>query len=188
MILTSDLDIRQATIKLRPADDADRHAIHQLYLSAFAEDERTDVAAVALELLGDEAVGGNLTLVALVDQRIIGHVSFSPVAINGISGRAFILAPLAVDPGFQGQGIGCRLVQEGLAKLSEAGIDQVFVYGDPAYYGRFGFHAAPAEPFAPPQQLEYPFGWQLLNLGASPVDLKGGQLTVVAPLNKPCLW
>ena len=72
---------------------------------------------------------------------ILGHIAFSRVELAGTAGGVG-LAPVAVVPASQRQGIGARLVREGLHACRQAGYAFAVVLGDPAYYGRFGF--APA--------------------------------------------
>ena len=55
--------------------------------------------------------------------------------------KASILAPLAVHPEHQQKKVGSRLIESGLEKLKEAWGNIVFVYGDPEFYGKFGFDA-----------------------------------------------
>ncbi|MDF3038580.1 MAG: hypothetical protein K0Q71_1286 [Thermomicrobiales bacterium] len=82
-------------------------------------------------------------LVAEVDGRVVGHVLFSRLPIETARGviQAAALAPLAVLPARQGQGVGTTLVRAGLARCRERRISAVVVLGDPGYYGRFGFRA-----------------------------------------------
>ena len=84
-----------------------------------------------------------LSLVAVDDYRIVGHVLFSRSTITapGAVLGAIALAPLAVLPDKQGRGIGSALVEHGLAECRRASERAVIVLGDPAYYGRFGFSA-----------------------------------------------
>lgn len=103
----------------------------------------------------------SVSLVAVRDGRLVGHVAFSPVAI-GAGGEGWHgLAPLAVWPGCQRQGIGAALVRAGLDALRRAGARGCVVLGEPAYYARFGFGAAGdiVFPQAPPDALmALPFG------------------------------
>ena len=73
-----------------------------------------------------------------------GHIFFSPAVIEGdrgsIAGTG--LAPLAVLPGYQRQGIGSELVQAGIAKITERGCPFIIVIGHSEYYPRFGFEPA----------------------------------------------
>lgn len=103
----------------------------------------------------------SVSLVAVRDGRLVGHVAFSPVAI-GAGGEGWHgLAPLAVWPGCQRQGIGAALVRAGLDALRRAGARGCVVLGEPAYYARFGFGPAGdiVFPQAPPDALmALPFG------------------------------
>jgi putative acetyltransferase len=65
------------------------------------------------------------------------------------------LAPVAVLPERQRQGVGSALVEAGLAEARAAGIDIVFLLGEPEYYGRFGFEPLVAQPFASPYAGPY---------------------------------
>jgi putative acetyltransferase len=82
-----------------------------------------------------------ISLVAEDDGLIVGHIFFSPVAIQskgaGLTGVG--LAPLAVIPERQNQGIGSMLVGHGLRRCREEGHPYVVVLGHPDYYPRFGF-------------------------------------------------
>jgi putative acetyltransferase len=82
-----------------------------------------------------------LSLVAVVDGEIVGHILFSPVKIEG-DGRTIKgmgLAPMAVLPEHQRRGIGSALVREGVSRLDQRGCPFVIVLGHPQYYPRFGF-------------------------------------------------
>ncbi len=85
-----------------------------------------------------------ISLVAISDGRLAGHVLFSPLTLLPARPRlrGLGLAPLAVAPEFQRQGIGSQLVLRGLEVCREATYDFVAILGDPQYYGRFGFRPA----------------------------------------------
>ena len=88
--------------------------------------------------------------VALRGEQIVGHVFVSPVTIEGDGPAAPAcggLAPLAVLPAEQGRGVGSALVRAALAGAREIGWPAVFLLGDPAYYGRFGFGLAAPDGF-----------------------------------------
>jgi len=99
-----------------------------------------------------------LSLVAIESDRLVGHILFSEIAIAISRGdvTALALAPLAVLPQFQNQGIGSRLVREGLKQCQILGYKVVIVLGHPNFYPRFGF--APAinkglrSPFSVPDE------------------------------------
>jgi len=78
-----------------------------------------------------------LSLVASMDDHIVGHILYSPACIGGVRGAA--LGPMAVVPAFQRQGIGSQLVESGTRRLQETGCSFIVVLGHEAYYPRFGF-------------------------------------------------
>lgn len=121
---------------VRPELPADADAIHAVVASAFP----TDAEARLVEALRE---AGRLTvsLVAEDNGDVVGHVAFSPVTVDGVGGGVG-LAPLAVVPERRGEGVGGRLVREGLAAARRAGAAFAVVLGEPGYYSRFGFEPA----------------------------------------------
>lgn len=109
-----------------------------------------------------------LSLVAETDGRIVGHAAFSPVTVNGEFVGWYGLGPISVVPDLQKQGVGSKLIREGLARLRGLGAKGCVLEGSPAYYQRFGFkpiagltyHAAPAPEYfmALPFDEEVPTG------------------------------
>jgi putative acetyltransferase len=85
-----------------------------------------------------------LSLIAEIDSKIVGHILFFPV--NIIAGKntfeVLSLAPMAVLPEYQRQGIGKKLVIEGLNKSKKRGYKAVIVLGHPDYYPKFRFERA----------------------------------------------
>jgi putative acetyltransferase len=82
-----------------------------------------------------------VSLVAVAGEQVVGHIFFSPVSIESEAGgfNAMGLAPMAVLPKRQNQGIGSQLVRQGLKECQRLGEDIVVVLGHPNYYPRFGF-------------------------------------------------
>mgnify|MGYP001038383951 CR=1 FL=1 len=109
-----------------------------------------------------------LSLVAEADGKILGHAAFSPVTVNEEFIGWYGLGPISVVPELQKQGIGSKLIQEGLARLRGLDAKGCVLEGSPAYYQRFGFkpiagltyHAAPAPEYfmALPFHEEVPAG------------------------------
>jgi len=175
--------------RIRLATSLDRDDIRGIHLAAFPDKEREPIARLALALLDWPGSPPSLSLVADNAGEVVGHVAFSPVGIDHEAAwRGYILAPLAVMPAHHGKGIGSGLVDRGIRQLADTGADVLFVYGDPDYYGRFGFEAAIASAYPPPYALDYPFGWQAMVL--NPRDLPSAQGTIrcIEPLNDPMLW
>ena len=84
-----------------------------------------------------------LSLVAEIDDEVVGHIAFSAASIGGTSSGWFLLGPVAVLPDHQGKGIGRALVETGLDALRSRGTRGCVLVGDPAFYGRFGFKQYP---------------------------------------------
>ena len=120
---------------IESAEEQDIGRIKEIYRSAFPENEHELVATLACKLLVEETEPEILSLIAKTNDTIMGHVAFSPVRIeNNQNCKAYILAPLAVDSGYQKQIIGSTLIKQGLEILTDDGIHLVFVYGDPEFY------------------------------------------------------
>ena len=87
-----------------------------------------------------------ISLIAEVGGEIVGHILFSPVSIEPAAENwnALGLAPLAVIPSHQRQGIGGALIEAGLENCRKLGIELVVVLGHPTYYPKFGFTKASA--------------------------------------------
>lgn len=174
---------------IRTAATADEYQIRQVYLAAFDDDEKDLVASLAGELLHEASTPEILHLVAEEDGRIIGHIAFSPViSQSGGEGIGYILAPLAIEPRNQKKGAGSKLIREGLRLLTTRDIGIVFVYGDPDFYGRFGFTTELAEEFRTQFKLKYPFGWQAVGLAERRPIVHSEVIECVKALNKPELW
>ncbi len=126
---------------IRDAASDDVAAIRRVHLESFPTRAEAD-------LVDDLRADGDavLSLVAEEGGIIAGHVLFSRMTAPF---RALGLAPVAVLSNHRRQGLAARLIQDGLARAA-ADWDAVFVLGDPAYYGRFGFDAGQAAGFTNP--------------------------------------
>ena len=123
----------------------DAEAIRQVTLSAFGQPDEADLVE---RLRAREP--GYLGLVAVEGGEVVGHIAFSPVTLAPEPWElsALGLAPMAVRPERQREGVGSMLVRAGLGRCRERGADAVFVLGHPTYYPRFGFGATRTERFA----------------------------------------
>jgi len=139
-------------VVIRAATAADGEAIDSLIRAAFAGTEFGHQGEA--ELVGMIESDGDVmvSLVAQRDGEIVGHVLFSRMNVEAdgapLSGAG--LAPVAVMPGQQGQGIGDALIRAGLDALREQGAAISFVLGHEAYYPRFGYSQGLAARFASP--------------------------------------
>ncbi|CAN7571695.1 GNAT family N-acetyltransferase [Bosea sp. LjRoot237] len=132
---------------IRAAKPADAEVIAALNRAAFGGE---DEVGVVERLRRDGLVA--VELVAERDGTLIGHIllSWLPTMMDGRAVKALALAPMAVLPGYQKQGIGGRLIAAALDEAKAAGAEAVIVLGHPDYYPRFGFSAALARNLASP--------------------------------------
>jgi len=75
-----------------------------------------------------------ISLVAEIDERVVGHIAFSPVSFSDGTKDWYGLGPISVLPKYQKQGIGKSLINEGLSSLKELGGQGCALVGDPNYY------------------------------------------------------
>lgn len=174
---------------IRIASKQDSEDIREVYLTAFIESERELIAELAVNLLYNETSPPTISLLAENNGDVLGHVAFSPVTANSDSyWRGYILAPLAVKPEYQNRHIGSQLVIHGIQQLSKNGVNILFVYGDPEYYGRFGFSADTATQYIAPYELQQPFGWQAIVLNEFNLGKASVEIACVSALCNPELW
>lgn len=124
---------------IRQERQGDADAIRAVNDAAFGQPDESRIVD-AIRAAAHEAV----SLVAVEEDAIVGHILFTPMSMETTGVRAAGLAPMAVRPDLQRRGIGSRLVRAGLAECSRGGIDLVFVIGHAAFYPRFGFRRAGA--------------------------------------------
>jgi len=121
---------------IRTEKPEDLEAVRKLNIVAFG---RENEANLVDRLRG---IGSTFSLVAVQSDRIVGHLLFSLVAVEGKCSKNLSilgLAPVAVLPNYQRQGIGTRMIREGLKECGRSGFQAVVVLGHPHFYSRFGF-------------------------------------------------
>jgi putative acetyltransferase len=163
-------------VTTRPETSQDRVDIRNVNQAAFGGGDEANLVDALRE---DSLV--EVSLVAELDNQIVGHILFSRVTIITNTGmvEAVSLAPMAVLPSYQRQGIGSRLVDAGLEACRKQGHRIVLVLGHPEFYPRFGFSAKLAQP------LESPFGsgeaWMALELVPDALDGVAGRVKYPPP-------
>jgi putative acetyltransferase len=137
-------------IAIQPEREEDYTAIREINVLAFG---RENEARLVKKVRERPDFIPKLSLVAIKKEEVVGHILFSPITIQSKTGSfpALTLAPMAVHPKFQNQGIGSKLVRQGLERCRNQGHKIVVVVGHPQYYPRFGFSPARAK------GLEAPF-------------------------------
>lgn len=117
---------------IREEQSGDASAIRTVNVRAFGLEQEANLVD-ALRAKG----AALLSLVATVREQVVGHIMYSPLAIGETTAAA--LAPMAVLPECQRQGIGSSLVTTGNQRLKDRGYPAVIVLGHAEYYPRFGF-------------------------------------------------
>lgn len=140
-----------SAVIIRPEEPGDEAAIARIVEAAFGNPGEAQLVET-LRADGDVV----LSLVAERDGDIRGHILFSRLFVEKDGSRtpAVALAPLAVDPDHQGEGIGTALIDEAHLRLQQKGEILSVVLGDPDYYGKFGYAHERAKNFASDYQGE----------------------------------
>jgi putative acetyltransferase len=124
------------SIEIREERPDDVAAVRDLNRRAFGQDQEGNIVD-ALRANG----AALLSLVAMPNDRVVGHIMYSPAVIAGrVKGAA--LGPMAVLPEYQRHGIGSKLIEAGNRKLKDAGCPFIIVVGHADYYPQFGFRPA----------------------------------------------
>jgi len=169
-------------IEIRKSHNTEKPELEKLYPEAFPDE---DLLPVLTDLLREEK--GVLSFVGTLNQEIISHIAFTLCSIPEYSDQVALLAPLCVTPKYQRSGIGSAMVNDGFNRLKDAGLKRVYVLGDPAYYGRFGFVSE--GDVRPPYTLpkEWSGAWQSVNLNTDDSHPQG-KISLPSFWLKPELW
>lgn len=145
---------------IRTESQGDVAAIRRVVAAAFGSDHEADLVEA---IRASPEYVSDLTLVAVLGGRVVGHVMVSGARLRHRDGerRVALLAPLAVDPRMQRVGIGAALVRSAAAAAAAAGEPFLLLEGSPQYYGRLGFVPAarygitmPLPDWAPPEAAQ----------------------------------
>jgi len=176
-------------MEIRVASDSDLNDVLSVERRAFGSDSEPTLVR---NLLTDPSAQPVLSLLALEDNRAVGHILFTTARLTETSDAASIaiLAPLAVVPDSQRQGIGGKLIEHGLRLLTESGVDLVFVLGHPDYYPRHGFEPAGRLGLSAP----YPIpdkdadAWMVQALRPGLLGSVRGKVACADALSRPEYW
>ena len=124
--------------QIRREESKDINQVREILKSVLPTDAESRLVK-ALQTYGKAII----SLVAVNVEQALGHVLFSPATTTPpIEAKGIGLAPVAVRPDVQSQGIGSQLIRDGLRRCQELGYDYCMVLGSPIYYHRFGFEKA----------------------------------------------
>ncbi|WP_329055510.1 N-acetyltransferase [Amycolatopsis sp. NBC_01488] len=137
---------------IRRETPADRTAIHAIHRDDFRREPGVTPVEAPLvdELRADGDLLDALSLVAVRDGEVVGHVCCSRARVGEDTTSAVGLGPLGVLPGHQATGVGSALVHAVLGAADALGYGLVVLLGNPAYYARFGFVTASTLSIAAP--------------------------------------
>jgi len=143
-------------MQIRPERPEDIDTIRNLTAAAFKDMIYSSQTEAAIVDVLRSAGALTLSLVAIQENELVGHVAFSPVTINGEAKGWYGLGPVSVRPDRQRRGIGQALIRDGLNHLRRMDAQGCVVLGDPGYYSRFGFMSDPRLRYgdAPPEYFQ----------------------------------
>ncbi|MCA1023753.1 GNAT family N-acetyltransferase [Halobacillus litoralis] len=129
-------------VTIRQEQRADIPAVRKLIERAFAHEEHSDQTEHVLveRLRASDAFIPELSLTAVDDGEVIGYILLTKIAVG--ESVSLALAPAAVHPERQKEGIGTMLITKALAAARSLGFSSAIVLGHPDYYPRFGFQPA----------------------------------------------
>jgi putative acetyltransferase len=130
-------------MEIRLEKPGDVESIRQITLAAFETAEHSTHTEARIVDALRHAGALTVSLVAVVEGEVVGHLAFSPVTIDGADHGWYGVGPVSVRPDRQRRGIGQALIHEGIHRLGQAGARGCVVLGEPSYYRRFGFENDP---------------------------------------------
>ncbi|MCI5221352.1 MAG: N-acetyltransferase [Candidatus Electrothrix sp. AR4] len=179
-------------MKVRRSTSSDNADIFNIHTQAFGEQKGPEIADLVRGLLVDQTALPLLSLVAVDNAKIIGHILFTKAEVTQTteSVSAQILAPLAILPESQSKGVGGQLIQEGLQQLKDSGVELVFVLGHPDYYPRSGFNPAGVLGYEAPYHIpeEHAGAWMVQELCSGVIEKVQGKVKCSDVLNQPQHW
>lgn len=150
---------------IRPESAGDHPAIRALTIEVFTEAFGSGEAEATLveKLRGQEDFDPNLSLVATIEERVVGHIFFCTVRFqHHPEVRAAALAPMSVHRNFQKRGVSSKLARQGLSNCTRRGYVAMFTQGDPGYYSRFGFELLGPKGITTPFRSKYDLALELV--------------------------
>ena len=178
-------------MQIRELTPLDRFETLNLFRTVFTESEGVEEGKMLESLVGK--VFDSLGAPAIfgfggyLDERLVAAIFFSQLDFPD-SERVYLLSPVAVATAEQRSGLGSALIKAGLTELRSRDVVVVMTYGDPAYYGRFGFETVSVETVAAPYPLSMPIGWLGLSLGQGKLPSLSGTPQTQPAFADPAIW
>ena len=177
-------------IQIRETNTDDFNDIMSVEKLAFGYDKEAKLVA---DLLADRSAEPIVSLLAFHNEEAVGHVLFTRAYFDDEQTQPMmhIMAPLAVKPEYQRQGIGGMLIRAGLEQLRNMGSNLVFVLGHKEYYPKYGFIPGAAQAgYLPPYPMpeEYSDYWMVQEVSPTGFEVGKGKIKCSDELNKPEHW
>lgn len=177
-------------VTIRETGAEDLNDILEVEKQAFGYDKEAKLVA---ELLTDKTAEPMVSLLAYHKRQAVGHILYTRAYFAGQREQPMmhILAPLAVVPAYQRQGIGGLLIKSGFQRLREMGSELAFVLGHKEYYPKYGFISqAGCLGYAAPYPIpdEYADCWMVQPVGELGFHVGKGQIRCADVLNRPEHW
>jgi putative acetyltransferase len=182
------LRTKMAQICMRETTDADIENILFVEREAFNSNVEANLVK---DLLADPSAKPVLSIIAFVKDQVVGHILFTAAHLLSIPKvEVSLLAPLAIIPKFQKQGVGGNLIKKGVELLSKSNVDLVFVLGYPKYYPRYGFIPAGKLGFEASYSIpeKDADAWMVLALRPDLIGKISGRVVCCDALDKPQYW
>jgi len=165
--------------------------IKQLFIKVFSDAEGQSEGMVIGNLTSDIMTMTDTQdfygFIATENEHIIGSIFFTRLTFES-EDNAFLLSPVAIHTGYQGKGIGQKLINFGINQLKENRVSIVFTYGDPNFYSKVGFSQITEKIAKAPFKLTQPEGWLAQSLVSDEVEPIVGNSCCVEAFNKPEIW
>jgi predicted N-acetyltransferase YhbS len=157
-------------LTLRPEEEKDRRIVEELTREAFwnVYEPGTDVHLLVHKLRECEKFVKDLDFVAVLGDKIVGNIVYAEATVTGADSEnkehtVLTFGPVSVLPEYQNRGIGAKLIELTARLAGEMGYRAILIYGDPGYYGRFGFRVS-KEYGITNKDKKYPAALQVLEL------------------------
>jgi len=178
-------------MKVSKYSDSDRQEVEALFTRTFSdsegESEGKRVAHLVCGLVKGTETDDMFGFIATEQEQIVGCIFFTRLSFDSPV-KAFMLSPVAVDTDHQGKGVGQELINFGIERLREVGVELIFTYGDPNYYSRVGFEYVPQEVAEAPFKLAHPESWLGQSLNGGNLERPLGPARCVEAFNDPRYW
>ena len=163
-------------LEIRREQDSDRNEVFQIHQNSF---QRDDEAQLVAKLRKNSQFNPNLSFVVLVNEKIVGHLLFTPVEVNYSSClksvSSLALAPVSILSEYQRQGIGSKLIEYAINELKSQDFSSIIVLGHEHYYPRFGFIPAKKYQIRPSFPLANENCFMVLELKPQTLPINNGE-------------